>query len=143
MGEINMSDNTLENPRDFVLAGKAIFTVQNEKTGNRFTYKVKQAQDDGAPKKVWFVSVLNGPDNGSNYAYIGTIFGNDFRHTKKSTVTPEAQSFKVFAWMIKHNLTLPEFVKLHHEGFCCRCGRRLTVPESIKSGMGPECAKRV
>jgi hypothetical protein len=147
MGEINMSDNTLENPRDFVLAGKAIFTVQNEKTGNRFTYKVKQAQDDGAPKKVWFVSVLNGPDNGSNYAYIGTIFGKydhlSFCHTKKSTVTPEAQSFKVFAWMLKNSSVLPEFVKLHHEGFCGRCGRRLTVPESIKNGLGPECAKKV
>lgn len=141
-----MSDNTIENPKDFVLAGKAIFTVQNEKTGNRFTYKVKQAED---AKKVWFVSVLAGPDNGSNYNYIGTIFGNDFyvptldfRHTKKSTVKPEAQSFKVFAWMLKNSLVLPEFVKLHHEGFCGRCGRRLTVPESIKNGLGPECAKR-
>jgi hypothetical protein len=140
-------DHTIESPKNFVLAGKAIFTVQNEKTGNRFTYKVTQAKDD---KKIWFVSVLNGPDNGTNYAYIGTIFANnfyvatlDFRHTKKSTVTAEAQSFKVFAWMLKNNLILPEFVKVHHEGFCCRCGRRLTVPESIKSGIGPECAKRV
>ena len=140
-------NNQIENPEDFVLAGKAIFTVQNENTGNRFTYKVKQAEAD---KKVWFVSVLNGPDNGSNYAYIGTIFGNDFhvptldfRLTKKSTVKADAQSFRVFAWMLKNKSVLPEFVKLHHEGFCGRCGRRLTVPESIKNGLGPECAKRV
>ena len=143
-----MSEHTLENPKDFVLAGKAIFTVENEKTGNRFTYKVKQAENkDDGPSKVWFVSVLNGPDNGSNYAYIGTIFGNnfyvptlDFRLTKKSTVTKDAQSFKVFSWMLKHNLILPPFVKVHHEGRCGRCGRRLTVPESIKNGLGPECA---
>jgi hypothetical protein len=27
-----------------------------------------------------------------------------------------------------------------HEGRCGRCGRKLTVPESIESGFGPECA---
>jgi hypothetical protein len=26
-----------------------------------------------------------------------------------------------------------------HEGRCGRCGRRLTVPDSIASGYGPEC----
>jgi hypothetical protein len=142
-----MSDYTLDNPKDFVLAGKAIFTVENEKTGNRFTYKVKQAEDD---KKVWFVSVLTGPDNGSNYAYIGTIFGNDFhvptinfRWTIKSTVTKECQSFKVFSWLFKNMTGLPLFVKVHHEGRCGRCGRRLTVPESIKLGLGPECAGKI
>jgi hypothetical protein len=141
-----MTQHTLENPKDFVLAGKSIFTVQNEKTGNRFTFRVKQS---GGPdgKQVWFVGVLNGPDNHSNYAYIGTIFGNgqklDFRHTKKSTVKPDAQSFKVFEWMLKNNLELPGFVKIHHEGFCGRCGRRLTVPESIELGLGPECAGKV
>jgi hypothetical protein len=136
--------HTLENPKDFVLAGKAIFTVENEKTGNRFTFKVKQAKDhDGTVKPVWFVSVLNGPDNGSNYAYIGTIFENHFRWTAKSTVSRECQSFKVFDWMMKSNLLLPTFVKIHHEGRCGRCGRRLTVPESIKNGLGPECAGKV
>jgi hypothetical protein len=137
-----MNDHALENPKDFVLAGKAIFTVQNEKTGNRFTYKVTQSEN----LMIWFVSVLNGPDN---FAYIGTVFANNFhvqtlnfRWTKKSTVTEAAQSFQVFSWMIKNNLTLPTFVKIHHAGFCGRCGRRLTVPASIKTGLGPICANR-
>lgn len=139
-------DNQIEKPEDFVLAGKAIFTVQNENTGNRFTYKVSQAKQADNKRKVWFVSVLNGPDS---YSYIGTIFGNDFnptlnfRNTKKSTVKEDAQCFKVFAWMLKNKSILPEFVKVHHAGYCGRCGRRLTVPESIKNGLGPECAKRV
>jgi hypothetical protein len=29
----------------------------------------------------------------------------------------------------------------HHEGKCGRCGRLLTVPSSIESGIGPECSK--
>lgn len=32
--------------------------------------------------------------------------------------------------------------KLHLEGRCVRCNRKLTTPESITAGIGPECAKR-
>lgn len=56
--------------RNFLLAGKAIFTVVSKKSGNRFTYKVKK-YDNG---DLWFVSVLTGPDNYSSYSYLGTIF---------------------------------------------------------------------
>lgn len=131
--------NALQNPKEFIKAGKAIFTIQNENTGNRFTYKVKQAKSD----PVWFVSILNGADNNSNYAYIGTIFNTNFRWTQKSKVSQESTGFKSFAWFLRNVEALPENVKVHHEGRCGRCGRRLTVPESIKSGIGPECAKRV
>jgi hypothetical protein len=29
---------------------------------------------------------------------------------------------------------------LQHAGKCGRCGRKLTVPQSIETGIGPECA---
>jgi hypothetical protein len=32
--------------------------------------------------------------------------------------------------------------EFHHCGFCCRCGRTLTDPASIESGIGPICAGR-
>jgi hypothetical protein len=38
---------------------------------------------------------------------------------------------------------LPESLEIWHEGSCLRCGRKLTVPESIESGYGPECIKSV
>ena len=31
--------------------------------------------------------------------------------------------------------------EIMHEGRCCRCNRTLTHPDSIKTGIGPECAK--
>jgi hypothetical protein len=34
-------------------------------------------------------------------------------------------------------------VEFWHEGKCCRCGRKLTVPASIASGIGPECATKI
>ena len=143
--------NNLKSPITFITAGKAIFTVRNEKTGNRFTFKVRQAPVDKAQatmfgvngKPVWFVSVLNGTDNNSNYAYIGTIKGDTFVHTFKAKVSPEAPSFKAFKWLWEHIKALPENVHIYHEGRCGRCGRKLTVPESIESGFGPECIGKV
>ncbi|WP_419655485.1 hypothetical protein Dvar_45680 [Desulfosarcina variabilis str. Montpellier] len=129
----------LQNPAQFIKAGKAIFTIQNVETGNRFTYKAKKADKDD----VWFISVLNGPDNYSNYQYIGCLFGDDFRLTKKSKITRDAPSYKAFAWTwtrLQQN-NLPFNVEIHHEGRCGRCGRRLTVPSSIETGYGEECAK--
>ena len=35
-----------------------------------------------------------------------------------------------------------ETVQVWHEGRCGKCGRKLTVPESLTSGLGPECAGR-
>ena len=129
--------------RNFLLAGKAIFTVVSKKSGVRFTYKVKKHDE----KDLWFVSVLTGSDNNSSYSYLGTIFGDSgFRHTNKSRITPEAPSHKAFNWlfsMIKQNKPVEEFAEIHHEGRCGRCGRRLTVPESIESGFGPECINHV
>ena len=59
------------NVADFMVAGNAIFTVTSKKTGTRFTYRVRKGKDESAP---YFVSVLTGSDNESDYRYLGTIF---------------------------------------------------------------------
>lgn len=131
---------SIQDWRTFVKAGNAIFTIENTATGGRYTYQVTHCKDKD--KEVWFVSVLNGPNNESNYAYIGAIFGTDFRLTKKSRFGEETISVKAFRWFstyLHSRQDLPESVIVHHEGRCGRCGRRLTVPESIESGFGPEC----
>jgi hypothetical protein len=139
------------NPLNFLLAGKAIFTIVSKATGVRFTYKVKKH----AKKDLWFVSVLTGSDNYSNYSYMGTIFSQnvsgvptntrEFKSTFKSRITVDAPSFKAFRWFfnqLESNGSL-DAVEVHHEGRCGRCGRRLTVPESIESGFGPECIQHI
>jgi hypothetical protein len=129
-------DHILQNPRVFATAGKAIFTIQSGKTGARYTYRINKAED----KDVWFVSTLTGPCNTSDYTYIGMIgTSGQFYRTKGSKVTEDAPSFKAFDWFWKRVENLPEVVSVYHEGRCGRCGRTLTVPESIESGFGPEC----
>jgi hypothetical protein len=38
--------------------------------------------------------------------------------------------------MVTGNHGQSEQIKIYHEGKCARCGRPLTVPESIESGFG-------
>tara|TARA_Y100000310_G_scaffold235395_1_gene238439 strand:- start:36 stop:449 length:414 start_codon:yes stop_codon:yes gene_type:complete len=133
----------LVDPKEFVKAGNATFTLLNSETGNRFTFKVKKHDE----KDLWFVLLLNGPDNVHHFCYMGTIFGDgNFSLTKKSMLTNEAKSFKVFSWlvnMLNAGKALPECVKVFHENKCGRCGRKLTVPESVESGFGPECITKM
>ena len=125
----------------FILGGKAVFTVRNVVTGNRFTYKltrkknIKEGEED-----VVFVKVLSRPDNSSDYTFLGTVFGGkSYRHSKKSPFGSEVMSTKAIDWIIRNMESLPNNIEVWHEGKCGRCGRKLTVPESIQSGFGPEC----
>ncbi len=127
--------------KQFILAGNATFTLVSKKTGVRFTYSVRS--QDGKPA---FVSVLSGSDNESDFTYVGCIFRQiEFRLTKKSRFTSVTPCVRAFSWFW-YNLSkgqLPEQVEFWHEGCCARCGRKLTVPESVSSGFGPECAKKL
>ena len=122
----------------FIFAGKSIVTFLNTKTGNRFTFKTKVAKDSN----MFFISVLNGPEN---WAYIGTCIEGKFRHGRKSDISADAQSVKVFDYVLTKLVlgTLPDFIEAWHEGRCGKCGRPLTVPSSISNGLGPECIKSI
>lgn len=139
---MNTNETKLDgNIGTFITAGKARFTVQNTETGNRFTYRAKAAKD--APG-LFFVSLLTGANNESDYQYIGFIRGGAFiPGGRKSRISAEAPSVKAFGWVWRNASNLPAKVEVHHEGCCGRCGRTLTVPESIKSGFGPECITMV
>jgi hypothetical protein len=129
-------------PKDFILAGNSITTVRNETTGNRYTYKITKSKNALTPL-TWWVSVLNGTDNSKDYRFMGFIKDGSFTHSLKGGVGKEATSVKGFAWVWNKLVTnsVPEHFKFYHEGRCGRCGRKLTVPESIESGYGPECVK--
>jgi hypothetical protein len=132
--------------KTFILAGDATFTVTSLQSGTRYTYKVSLSED----KRRYFVSVLTGPDNWSNYKYFGCINPNtgafSWAKPESAKVAPDAPSAKGFEWFWRHlNAPVSKIaaVKVSHEGKCCRCGRKLTVPESIESGIGPECAAQM
>ena len=128
----------------FIHAGNATVTFRSLKTDTHFTFRVRQKDNDNGTKTPHFVSVLNGPDNTSDYMYIGHITKNgEFSPGRKGL--PGAPSFKAFSWVYANlrNGVIPDELEVYHKGKCGRCGRKLTVPESIRDGIGPECRKHV
>lgn len=126
--------------RAFALAGRAILTVVNPATGGHFTFRVRAAERGQGGAASHFVDVLAGPDNTRDYRYVGCLAGGAFRPSRK--LSPDAPSVLAFAWFWRH-ADDPSPAEVLHEGRCGRCGRVLTVPESIESGIGPECEKRL
>lgn len=125
----------------FVRGGNARFTLVSVTTGNRVTYRVR-ASDDG---KVHFVKVLTGPDNGNSYTFLGTIFySGEYHRGRTSPIGADAMSARAFQWFFDRVADGDiDGLEFWHEGRCGRCGRALTVPESIATGFGPECAGKV
>lgn len=136
--------------RDFLLAGKATFTIETPDQGHR-TFKVTHKAAEGRWKETWFVKMLTGSDNTSDYSYVGKLddFTGQVVLTAKSKMDKDSYAVKLLnrvlarIWADDHEAFESKGYKVHHEGQCCRCGRALTVPASIESGIGPECAKRM
>lgn len=128
-----------ERAKQFIQAGKAIFTIRNEETMNRFTYKFKKARSSSG---VHWVYVLTGSDNEHDYKFIGGwSLTKGFICSPQSQINPTATSVKAIEYYTRRLFdgSLPEKIKTYHMNHCGRCGRLLTVPESIVSGYGPEC----
>jgi hypothetical protein len=135
---------------EFIFAGKSTFTLEVPSefktkylTKDHYTFRLIKKDD------VFFAQLLTGPDNTSNYSYIGLVSNGELLHTKKSFVSKDSLAFR-FLSRILYNAkqgTLEEVEKkgfvLHHEGRCGRCGRKLTTPESCDLGIGPECFSRM
>jgi len=133
--------NTI-NDIKFFQGGNALFTVGNNK-GEHYTFKIRQPKGDNKP---FFVSILTGPQNESDYTYLG-LYNPKTKYvalTTKSKYNQESTPVRVIRWAIKmvdSNKDIPEGYTIQHEGRCCRCGRTLTTPESIQKGIGPGCQK--
>ena len=135
----------------FILAGNATFTIVSRKSGDRYTYKVSKVEDRfDKDKFVWFVNLLTGPDNENSFNCIGVLrpngmFNWTFKRSKKHQGSTSASiiGFEFFWDYLDQHLALHERIQFFHAGRCGRCGRTLTVPESIQSGFGPECAGRM
>ncbi len=137
--------------RTFVLGGDARFTLVSNKTGARFTYRVEASEPTDGRDLVWFVSVLTGSDNTNDYSYLGIIksavidgtrVGTSFFRTAKSKIAADAPSHIAFKFFWERSNRVPAALEVWHSNHCSRCGRLLTTPESIRTGIGPVCSER-
>lgn len=143
---MTLHPNQIKDPGDalaFLLGGRATLTLVSQKTGTRYTYRVSRKKQGDEWQDIWFVGVLAGGDNVTDYHYIGFLKeGTSLIAGAKGK--PAFPSFKAFQWTLDHLLkgTMPEQLEFWHEGRCCMCNRTLTDPVSIQNGIGPECAKK-
>lgn len=133
--------------KEFFLAGNAIFTVQS-KTGQHYTFKISKKEASGQWPETYFVNLLTGPDNLSDYTYLGILNSSDasIRLTGKSAYDGKSLPVRVIRWalgLVWTGSKIPEGYQIHHVGRCGRCGRALTHPESCHNGFGPECIKKI
>jgi hypothetical protein len=128
--------------REFTFAGNARLTLVSRKTGARFTYRIAKAKPLGDGVARYFVSVLNGPENTTDYTYLGFFRRSEYEHGNRSKIDCGAPCALAFSWFARKmwSAEILEQVEVWHEGRCGRCNRVLTVPESIARGIGPECA---
>jgi hypothetical protein len=149
-----MFDNAAD-MKAYTLAGNATLTLTSERTGAHYTFRISQAKDKetGEKQPLWFVGLLIGPDNYADYSYLGVIraardLGDprfQFAVTGKSKFKPDSVPARAFGFFWRHvdGEQMPAEMTVQHEGSCGRCGRKLTHPESLTRGIGPECWEKM
>lgn len=144
----------LSSPADakrLLFAGNCRFTVVSKRTGTRYTYRIAAAKpNEKYPhSRGWFASLLTGPDNGSDYSYVGMLNAREgdvptLRVTQAARLPAEAAPVAGLNWLLDTVRSADERrwaqVEVWHEDRCARCGRALTDPASIARRLGPTCA---
>lgn len=134
----------------FLTAGKAIFTV-TAADGTHNTFRIVHKPANGRYSEAYFVSLLTGPNNEDDYSYLGMMDPNTFgvRLTAKSCQSEQSLVVRTLRRVLAR-IKAGEYAEIEkagwsvkHAGFCCRCGRLLTTPESVETGVGPECSERL
>lgn len=126
---------------DYIVAGHGKATLIGKK--NRYTFKFGKLKDPN--DKIVFVNLLTGPNNETDYQYIGFVNATHTEMKAGFKGNAAHPAYKAMDWFLKalnSNPRKAEQAIFLHEGVCCRCGRTLTNPESIENGIGPECAKK-
>lgn len=135
----------------YMLAGKSEFTLLSLKTGVRLKYKLTKKESnqkgkDGSPEYIYYINTYDDGD----YKYAGVLFfdglNNTFKFGKgaRGKLLPSHINVKSILYVLNNLAKGNEQMSLevYHAGKCGRCGKKLTTPESILTGLGPECSKK-
>lgn len=138
--------------REFVLAGKALFTIELPAGTDHqphYTFKVTKKEASGQFPEAYFIALLSGPNNETDYTYVGMLDKKtaDVRLTRKSAYPEDSFPVRLVkrilarVWANDHSAYEQHGYRMHHSNKCGKCGKTLTTPESVECGIGPECRK--
>jgi hypothetical protein len=127
-----------------LLAGNSRLTITNPVTGQWIKVKMKRRKDreTGKPGNCYFLQLALLQDGDFGHRYVGAYFADSGRF--KPGQDASAREVQIAEFLIRA-IKAPQLLQaaeIEHCGKCVACGRTLTVPESIRSGWGPECFTR-
>lgn len=117
-----------------ITAGNALLTFESIKTGKHHTFHFSEHKDDQGT----FYSVR------ANNKIIGHIKDMALHYFPRTKVPSPEQG--AMAWIWRNVLSphkLEKYLRVYHNGRCAKCGRKLTTPESINRGLGPDCFESI
>jgi len=143
-GQAKMSD--FSSIVRFLKSGKATFTIKDTKNDKAWTYRARKMKDkeDG-----FFIHLkIDGKFSYIGMLWINTKNGIDqlkvvYGKEKSAVLISDSgyQTISAVIYCISNKYTL-SFNEFWHDGNCGRCGRTLTNPDSLATGIGPECIKK-
>lgn len=127
---------------DFVLGGRAVFTLDTD--ADYYTLRVAKKSFANSKRPYYFLFQLVDPAKRRGGRYIGCLEPDSGRIqlTTKSWLTSDSDEItdlQLAFDAIWGDAQLPDTWELRHVGRCGVCERRLTTPESLERGIGPEC----
>ena len=128
-----------------MLAGRARLTITNPVTGQWVKIRMRQRKDKrtGEPGVCFFVSLALLQDGDQGHRYVGAYFADSGRFSPGRDCSAREREIAEFLLSAIRNPARLQRAEIEHAGQCLHCGRTLTVPESIRSGYGPECFSRL
>ena len=128
-----------------ILSGRARITVTNPATGQWVKIHMRQRKDrnTGQPSNCFFLSLTLLGDGEQGSKYVGAYFADSGRFKLHGSATARERQIAEFLIRAIRRPELLATAEIEHAGQCLHCGRTLTVPESIRSGYGPECFSKL
>lgn len=127
-----------ENILKFLLSGDCRCRIENIKTGNIFTYKIKRNKDKD---NMYFVNV----DSGIGPIYCGYFYENtgfyDYRKGAKGSLDVSDIRVQALLYVLNNANRLPSYVLVQHLGYCSRCDSILNAPETLSIGLCENCLR--
>lgn len=128
------------NAVDFVLGGKAEFTVKNLNNSKCYKYKVSESKKQ---KGLFYVSVM---ESGA-YKYAGYLVTEPtirYAKGKNGFFDIDSEPVKGLMYSIRAGHSpLNRPMIMYHHGKCACCGKKLNDEISTARGFGPICWERI
>lgn len=117
---------------DYILSGKAMVTILNTETNNQITVIVRRKSTG-----IWYVYHAA--------EYLGYIRSDLFIPHKEISSQHYTDIARRWSWIWKLIAlkALPETIEVYHHDNCGYCGRKLTDADSIRTGIGPTCRRKL